>query len=47
MNMILHDVHFRHFDIRQEDTLEHPQHLDMRFEAVVANPPFSAKWKGK
>lgn len=47
MNMILHDVHYRHFDIRQEDTLEHPQHIDMRFEAVVANPPFSAKWKGK
>ncbi|MCP4185353.1 MAG: type I restriction-modification system subunit M, partial [Hyphomicrobiales bacterium] len=47
MNMILHDVHFSRFDIRQEDTLEEPQHLDMRFEAVVANPPFSAKWKGK
>ncbi|MFT6106652.1 MAG: type I restriction enzyme M protein [Rickettsiales bacterium] len=47
MNMILHDVHFSHFDIRQEDTLEHPQHLDMRFDAVVANPPFSANWKGK
>lgn len=47
MNMILHDVHYRHFDIRQEDTLEHPQHIDMKFEAVVANPPFSAKWKGK
>ncbi len=47
MNMILHDVHFRQFDIRQEDTLEHPQHLDMSFEAVVANPPFSARWKGK
>lgn len=47
MNMILHDVHFSHFDIRQEDTLEHPQHLDQRFDAVVANPPFSAKWKGK
>ncbi len=44
MNMILHDVHFQKFDIRQEDTLEHPQHDDMRFEAVVANPPFSAKW---
>ncbi len=44
MNMILHDVHFRKFDIRQEDTLEHPQHADMKFEAVVANPPFSAKW---
>ncbi|WP_421801287.1 type I restriction-modification system subunit M [Flagellimonas sp.] len=47
MNMILHDVHFRHFDIRQEDTLEQPQHLEKRFEAIVANPPFSAKWKGK
>ena len=47
MNMILHGVHFRQFDIRQEDTLEHPQHLDERFEAVVANPPFSAKWRGK
>ncbi|MFQ3247545.1 MAG: type I restriction enzyme M protein [Arenicella sp.] len=47
MNMILHDVHFSRFDIRQEDTLEHPQHLEERFEAVVANPPFSAKWKGK
>ena len=47
MNMILHDVHFRQFDIKQEDTLEHPQHLDLQFEAIVANPPFSAKWKGK
>lgn len=45
MNMILHDVHFSRFDIRQEDTLEEPQHLEERFEAVVANPPFSAKWK--
>ena len=44
MNMILHDVHYRKFDIKQEDTLEHPQHLDLRFEAVVANPPFSANW---
>lgn len=44
MNMILHGVHYRKFDIRQEDTLEHPQHLDLRFEAIVANPPFSAKW---
>ena len=47
MNMILHDVHFGQFDIRQDDTLEKPQHIDMQFEAVVANPPFSANWKGK
>lgn len=45
MNMILHDVHYRNFSIEQEDTLENPQHLDKRFEAVVANPPFSAHWK--
>lgn len=44
MNMILHDVHYDKFYIRQEDTLEHPQHLEHRFEAIVANPPFSAKW---
>ncbi len=45
MNMILHDKHYREFDIQQEDTLENPQHFDKRFEAVVANPPFSAHWK--
>jgi type I restriction enzyme M protein len=45
MNMILHDIHFRKFNIQQEDTLENPQHLEKRFEAVVANPPFSAHWK--
>ncbi|MDP2570792.1 type I restriction-modification system subunit M [Vibrio penaeicida] len=44
MNMILHGVHYRNFDLKQEDTLESPQHSDKRFEAVVANPPFSAKW---
>lgn len=47
MNMLLHGVHHTKFSIKQEDTLEHPQHLDMRFEAVVANPPFSAHWRGK
>jgi len=44
MNMILHDIHYQRFDLKQEDTLERPQHLDQRFEAIVANPPFSAKW---
>ncbi len=44
MNMILHDVNFADFNIKQEDTLEHPQHTEYRFEAVVANPPFSAHW---
>jgi type I restriction enzyme M protein len=44
MNMILHGVHYRKFDIKQEDTLENPQHKDLTFEAIVANPPFSANW---
>lgn len=44
MNMILHGVHYRSFDIQQDDTLETPHHIEKRFEAVVANPPFSAKW---
>jgi type I restriction enzyme M protein len=47
MNMILHDVHYREFNIQHDDTLENPQHLDKRFEAIVANPPFSAIWKGE
>jgi len=44
MNMIMHDVHYSKFNIKQEDTLEHPQHLEHKFEAIVANPPFSAQW---
>jgi type I restriction enzyme M protein len=44
MNMILHGVHYRNFDIQQADTLEEPQHEGMLFEAIVANPPFSANW---
>lgn len=44
MNMILHNVKFRDFDLEQGDTLEDPAHLHMKFEAVVANPPYSIKW---
>ena len=44
MNMIMHDVHYKHFNIKNENTLEKPQHENQRFEAIVANPPFSAKW---
>ena len=42
--MIMHDVHYNKFNIRQEDTLENPQHEGEKFEAIVANPPFSAQW---
>ena len=44
MNMILHGVHYLKFDLKQEDTLERPAHIGLFFEAIVANPPFSAQW---
>lgn len=44
MNMLLHGISFRHFDIKNDDTLEKPRHLDKRFEVIVANPPYSANW---
>jgi len=50
MNMLLHGI--SHADIRQEDTLKLPQHLDdnnelKRFNRVVANPPFSQNYSRK
>ena len=44
MNMLLHGVKYSDFDIKNDDTLEHPQHKDMKFQAIVANPPYSANW---
>ncbi|MFS1976846.1 type I restriction-modification system subunit M [Vibrio splendidus] len=44
MNMLMHGVRYDKFDIKNDDTLEHPMHLDKRFDAVVANPPFSSNW---
>ena len=42
MNMIMHNVHYKKFDIYNEDTLVNPspKHIEKRFEAIVANPPF-------
>ncbi|MCH9845247.1 MAG: type I restriction-modification system subunit M [Alphaproteobacteria bacterium] len=44
MNMIMHNVHYRDFDIKRGDSLEDPRHIDIKFDAVIANPPFSAQW---
>lgn len=44
MNMILHDVKFEDFNIEQGDSLENPLHFGMKFDAIIANPPFSANW---
>lgn len=49
MNMLLHGI--SHADIRQEDTLKEPQHLEngelKRFDRVLANPPFSQNYSKK
>ena len=44
MNMLLHDVNYNNFSIENGDTLENPAIVEEKFEAVVANPPYSAKW---
>lgn len=44
MNMLMHGVRYDKFNIKNDDTLEHPMHSEQRFDAVVANPPFSAHW---
>lgn len=47
MNMLLHGIHYKNFTIRQGDTLTDDKFPDLKAQAIVANPPFSAKWKGK
>ena len=52
INMFLHNVNYDNFDIRLEDTLLKPQHMEVArdcggFDAIVSNPPYSLKWEGK
>jgi len=52
-NMFLHHVNYNDFDIRLNDTLLHPEHIDMVkdgkgcFDCIVSNPPYALKWVGK
>lgn len=50
-NMIMHNIHYKNFDIKQGDTLEQPQHLKkiqeekyLPFEAIVSEIPFNSQW---
>lgn len=45
MNMILHDVNYNDFDIKNGDTLYSDKFANLRADAIVANPPFSLKWE--
>lgn len=42
--MLLHGIKFSNFQIENGDTLEADAFGDTQFDAVVANPPFSAEW---
>ena len=42
--MLLHGIKFSNFRIENGDTLEADAFGDTQFDAVVANPPFSAEW---
>jgi len=44
MNMLLHGIKYNDFEIRNGDTLDADEFGDSQFDAVVANPPFSAEW---
>lgn len=44
MNMLLHGIKFSNFRIENGDTLEADAFSETQFDAVVANPPFSAEW---
>ncbi|WP_101772486.1 type I restriction-modification system subunit M [Peptostreptococcus faecalis] len=48
MNMLLHGVKYDRFDIKNVDTLTEPDAAGTsKYEIIVANPPYSAKWEAK
>lgn len=44
MSMLLHGIKYKDFEIHNGDTLENDELGEHQFDAVVANPPFSAEW---
>ncbi len=55
MNLMMHGVNYRNMNLRRADTLATDWPFDeidgiqtpMKFDAVVANPPYSQKWDNK
>jgi len=49
MNLLLHHIPYQNFHVFKGDTLtnnklENIDNNKTRFDAIVANPPFSLKW---
>lgn len=55
MNLMMHDVNYRNMELRRGDTLDADWPFDkkgeiqipLKFDAVVANPPYSQNWNIK
>ncbi|MFV0499171.1 MAG: type I restriction-modification system subunit M [Bacilli bacterium] len=55
MNLMMHGVNYRNMELRRADTLnadwpfekKDEVEIPLRFDAVVANPPYSQKWETK
>ncbi|GCE63631.1 putative type I restriction enzymeP M protein [Candidatus Mycoplasma haematohominis] len=47
MNILLHGIHYKNFDIACADTLVNPcDRHNKKFDGIVSNPPYSVCWKG-
>jgi type I restriction enzyme M protein len=44
MNMVIHNIPYTNFSIKNGDTLENPYFREKKFQIQVANPPYSANW---
>ena len=44
MNMLLHGIDYKKFEILNVDTLENHQNEEKQFTVQVANPPYSTSW---
>ena len=44
MNMLLHGIDYKKFEILNVDTLENHQNEDRQYTIQVANPPYSTSW---
>lgn len=47
MNMFLRGIKTADFEIANDDTIMNPTFKDRKFEAIVANPPFSLVWSAE
>jgi len=45
MNILLHGLDLKRFDLQPGNVLEEPKHLNKHFDVVLSVPPFGARWE--